>query len=144
MTDAHIWFGVSQSLNNSDSPYTDGGGNQFALGCFTGPTSCQSSQTPVTVGAHELFISCWCVGACGWDYMSNHSDWFCMVGVLKIMFFFVLCCLKMSLFRWNGFYVSSAYQPETLFFSSTQSLSIVPRNKFSIQLACLLILLMGQ
>lgn len=128
MTDAHIWFGwrqgwVWQSLNNADSPYTDGVG-------FTGPTGCQSSRTPVTVGAHVLFISCRCgVGACGWDYMSNHSDWFCMAGVLKIMCFFWLCCLQMSLFRWNGFYVSSACQSQTLFFSLTQSLNLVPKNK---------------
>lgn len=30
--------------------------------------------------------------------MSNHSDWFCMAGVLKIRLFFWLCSLLMSLF----------------------------------------------
>lgn len=67
-------FDLDGTENESDSlsvitvtaPYTDGGGNHFALGCFTGPTGCQSSQTAVTVGAHVLFISCWCgFGACG-------------------------------------------------------------------------------
>lgn len=63
MTDAHIWFGshrewVWQSLDNSDSPYTDGGSNQFALGCFTGPTGCQSSQTP-DIGPMCYFMVVW-------------------------------------------------------------------------------------
>ena len=146
MTDAHIWFGwlqewVWHSLNNTDSPYTDGGGNQFALGCFTGPAGCQSSPSPVTVGVHVLFMSCWWgVGACGWDYMSNHTDWFCMVGVLKIMLFFFLwlCSLQMTLFRWNGFYVSYACQSEKLFFSLTQSWNLLSRKQFlfDIQNAC--------
>lgn len=37
--------------------------------------------------------------------MSNHSDWFCMVGVLQVMFF--SCALQMSLFRWNASHLSS-------------------------------------
>lgn len=88
VTDACVWFRrhrewVWQYLNNTDRPYSFGGSNQFAFGC-TGPAGCQSFWPHVTFGAHVLFMSCWCgVCACGWDYMHNRSDSFCMEGVLN-------------------------------------------------------------
>ena len=68
-----LTFDIDGSENESDSLSITvtahvlmEGGNQFALGCFTGPIGCQSSQTSVTVGTLELFISCWCgIGASG-------------------------------------------------------------------------------
>lgn len=52
-----LTFDIDGPENRSDSPSITvtahvlmEGGNQFALGYFTGPTGCQSSQTAVTLG----------------------------------------------------------------------------------------------
>lgn len=98
MTDARIWFGwhwvwVWQYLNNSDSPYTDGGGNQFALGCFYR----SRWMSVISASSHFWGLMCYLfhvavVYVLVGEIMSNHSYNFCMEGVLNAFFF--------GLFRW--------------------------------------------
>lgn len=95
-------------------------GNSLPWECVTGPTGCQLPQTSVPVGNHDLFSSrCWYLR---WDHMRNDDpDCFCIVGVLKEYFF-------TDEMRWNGFYVSSSCQSDTLFLILTPSLEIMYRN----------------
>lgn len=58
-----LTFDIDGLENESDSPSITvtvhvlmEGGNQFALGCCTGPTSCQSSQTTVTIGEAQSYL----------------------------------------------------------------------------------------
>lgn len=68
-----LTFDIDGAENESDRPSITvtahvlmEGGNHFALGCFTGPTGCQSSQTAVIVRASALPISKWCdIGTSG-------------------------------------------------------------------------------
>lgn len=94
MTDACIWFGwhrewVWQYLNNSDSPYTDGGGNQFALGCFY-----RSRWMSVIPASSHFWGSCviyfmllWCM--CLWVtlWVITHTI-ICMKWALSVFSFF--------------------------------------------------------
>lgn len=55
MTDAHTSFGRPNESNSlskkSDSRYTDEGSPQLEVVCFTEPSDCQSSGTPLSVWA---------------------------------------------------------------------------------------------
>lgn len=63
LTDDCVWFRQSwepawQHLIHSNKPYTDGGGNQFAWGCFHRLRCTSVIPRQVTFGTHVLFIPC--------------------------------------------------------------------------------------
>lgn len=99
--DALVWFGfrrgwVWQSVNNSDSLYTDETRNQFALRCFYRPhwlsvTSNSGDRLSLCVLHLILLLSC-----CTWESPWNHWGWF-FVGTTQFFSFFFCACTH---FRW--------------------------------------------